>query len=177
MHNTEDKRWWVTEYRKQEDVFVQEIAPQLGLKAIINPRKETNPYVPDLIVDGRIADLKCQITPFFKSKSFYGIPNQYAITFNQKDYINYSTNYPDIVIYFWVNWKTTSLQIGNDLYKVKPMEGIWRAEFTKIQKKIENKQVSLHSYIRRENDIIGNGRDSYVMDCRDFQELYLKGEQ
>jgi hypothetical protein len=50
MHNTEDKQWWVIEYRKNEDDFVNLVAPKLGLKAEINPEKEKNPFAPDLLV-------------------------------------------------------------------------------------------------------------------------------
>lgn len=173
MHDTEDKNWWVIEGRRKEDIFVQEVAPQLKINAIINPDKKTNPYGPDLIVDGAIADLKCQETPFFKSYSLYRIPNQYAVTFNYKDYINYRKNYPNIVLFFWIYWKELEKIVGSVTYTVKPMSGIWKVNFNKLLGWIETGKVPLHQYLRRVNDSAGNAKDSYIFDIRKFDELLL----
>ena len=39
-----------------------------AIDAEINPEKKTNPYAPDIIMNGKISDLKTQTLPFFKSK-------------------------------------------------------------------------------------------------------------
>jgi len=176
LHNTEDKKWWVISGREKEDLFVNEVCPNLGIGAVINPEKETNPYVPDLLVHGRLADLKCQETPFFRSGSLYQIPSQYAVTFNRKDYLHYSLKYPDIVIYFWIDWKSLSKDVHGHIYKVNPMAGVWVADFQKIREKIECGKAPLHSYMRRSNDVIGNAKDSYLFDVRHFQCLYVREE-
>jgi hypothetical protein len=174
MHNTEDKQWWVLEYRKNEDDFVNLVAPKLGLKAEINPEKETNPFAPDLIVNEKLADLKCQQTPFFKSNVFYKIPNQYAVTFNHKDYVNYSEKYPDITIYYWIDWQLLSKTIRGETFTVEPMSGIWRVHFSRIKAMIETQKTNLHTYLRRTEDSVGNAKDSYVFDLRSFENLFLK---
>jgi hypothetical protein len=174
MHNTEDKDWWVINWRKEEDSFVNIVAPRINILATINPEKQNNPYAPDLIVNGELADLKCQQTPFFKSYSLYKIPNQYAITFNKKDFIRYKEKYPSIVIYYWLDWKELEKTIRGFTYKVKPMTGIWRVNFSFLKGKIESKKVFLHEYQRRTNDTQGNARDSYVFDVREFENLFIK---
>jgi len=109
MHDTEDKQWWVIEWRRKETLFVDEVCPRLGLKARINPAKKHDPFAPDIVVQGVLADLKCQQTPFFKAGELYGIDPQFAVTFNQKDHLRYNERYPDIVIYYWLDWQVVSL--------------------------------------------------------------------
>ena len=75
VHDTEDKEWWVVEWQNHENLFVSEVCPRLNLVAQINPAKKHSPYAPDLIVQGRLADLKCQQPPFFKSGVQYGVLN------------------------------------------------------------------------------------------------------
>lgn len=105
MHNTEDKKWRVIEWEKKEELFVSDVAPWLKIKAIINPEKQNDPYAPDLYdVEGKVADLKCQQAPFFKSGVLYQIPNQYAVTFNNKGFKRYNKRYPSIAIYYWLDW-------------------------------------------------------------------------
>jgi hypothetical protein len=84
------------------DEFIKICNERLGLKARINPDKGENSYALALIVDGRLADLKVQNTPFFKAREKYGVDPTYAITFNRKDYNSYKSKYLDIDIYFWV---------------------------------------------------------------------------
>jgi hypothetical protein len=171
MHSTEDKRWWVDTWRREEDAFVEHVCPMLGLQGTINPEKDTNPYAPDLVVEGRLADLKCQRTPFFKASSLFGIDLQFAVTFNRKDFVRYTTQYPDLVIYFWVDWHQLSMVIGGASYAVEPMSGIWRVKFEALAQAINERAVQLHEYQRRRNDNSGNARDSYVFDLRKFECL------
>ena len=85
MHNTEDKAWWVVHGATKEEEFVSLVAPQIGLKAEINPEKLKDDYAPDLVIDDdrKIADLKAQNTPFFtvgKTYRGYGEVNTFPDT-------------------------------------------------------------------------------------------------
>lgn len=174
MHNTEDKTFWVNHGRSDEDVFVSDIAPRIGLVAMINPEKKTNPYVPDLVVNNQLAELKHQTTPFFKAEILYKISNQYAVTFNKKDYLNYSANHPDLIIYYWVNWKELSKTIRGEIISVKPLIGVWRIPFSFFSSRIEENKAPLHTYIRRVEDNEGNAKDRYLFDLREFECVYIK---
>lgn len=173
MHNTEDKSWWIKEGVRRELVFVDEICPRIDLHATINPQKKNDPYAPDLLVDGVVAELKSKETPFFRAMDRYRIATQFAITFDVKDYRRYSSYYPDIAVYFWVEWKQLESLIGGKKYRVDPMFGVWRAPMQLIDKLIKEKSAKYHAYQRRQNDTVGNSKDSFVFDLRWFQELLL----
>jgi len=175
MHDTEDKDWWVIAGGKKEEQFVKEICPRICLDAQINPAKEKDKYAPDLLVEGKLADLKCQQTPFFRAWERYRIPHQFAVTFNHKDYLRYTAKYPNLVIYYWVDWKETKKKIGNTIYIVQSMSGVWRVGFPTLSAMIAGKKVDLHPYERRRNDTQGNAKESYVFDCREFEKLFYKG--
>lgn len=167
IHNTEDKDFWVKLGAGKEKYFVHSVAPLVPLNAIINPDKEHNDYAPDLLVDGALADLKVQNTPFFTAQFLYGIPAQYAVTFNNKDFERYSLLYPDILIVFWISWD----QISYKELTVKPMAGVWSCPFKDMAKSIKSKQIQLHKYKRRQEDTKGNAKESYVFDIRNFKLL------
>lgn len=80
--SNQDKDWWVEAWRHAEDRFVDHEARSLGLSATINPAKAADPYAPDLVVDGSLADLKCQSTPFFRAHDLYGLDPRFAVTFS-----------------------------------------------------------------------------------------------
>src|SRR3989344_8017214 len=105
-HDTEDKSWWLLHGAQLEERFVEVCCKHLHLSAAINPVKITNPTAPDLVVNGRLADLKTQNTPFFTAAR-YGLDPRFAVTFNRKDYERYKRFYPDIDIYYWVDWTQT----------------------------------------------------------------------
>lgn len=158
--STEDKAWWVLEGARKEVEFVERVCPQIGISAIINPEKEKNPYAPDLLVDGKLADLKTQNTPFFTAGLRFGISPQFAVTFNHKDYVRYYRLYPEIEIYFWIDWQTH--RWGRIF--ITPMIGVWHASFDDIREQVIASQK--HAYKRRTNDRKGNARESYVLDLR-----------
>jgi len=148
MHDWNDKLWWCKYGEELEREFVDNIAPSYGLNAIINPEKETDVYAPDLVVNGEIADLKVQVTPFFTSDN-----PQWCVTFNFKSRKLYTLYYPDIVIYFFVHWRT--LKWRNVI--VEPLYGVWRVRLRDMD------FSTLHEY--------KNGKKSYLMDLRDFERL------
>ena len=89
--NNQDRFAYYRLGEKYEDKFV-EICQANNIEAGINPEKETNPYAPDLIMNGKVSDLKTQTLPFFKSEKIYNIPPEDAISLNRKDVERYKKN-------------------------------------------------------------------------------------
>jgi hypothetical protein len=168
MISTQDKGWWVEAGLAKEHDFVERILPALGIEGEINPAKEHDPYAPDLLVGGRLADLKSQRHPFFTA-SRYGIDPQYAVTFNVKDLRRYIERYPLIDLFFWVDWHEVS-GFGTT---VEPLVGVWRAWFPTIERLALNGTAKLHAYQQRQDDTRGNAKASYVFDVRYL--TYLDG--
>jgi hypothetical protein len=165
--NNLDRDYWYEEGIKREFFFVEHIAPKLGLEASINPEKETNPYAPDLVVNGKISDLKAQTTPFFKAGT-YGKDAQYTVTFNGKDLTRYKANYPEIHIYFWINWRCWHTQYG---ITTKPLRGCWGTSLERIERLISLNRCPLHRYKRADVDPTNNAPDSYLIDVRDLTHI------
>lgn len=163
MHDTEDKRWWCKHGNELEEQFVS-CCHRIGLDAVINPDKRTNVYAPDLIVDGMLADLKAQTTPFFSAGS-YGMNPRFTVTFNRKDFLRYRELYPDITVYFWINWQ----QVEWKDVRVKPLSAVFRAPFPHLSRFILSGQAVEHQYQRRSNDRSGNARSSFLIDARTFE--------
>ncbi|MCL2683007.1 MAG: hypothetical protein FWE63_05950 [Bacteroidales bacterium] len=162
-HDLQDKGPWCSHGVSKEETFVNRYGEQFSIA--INPEKSTNIYAPDLLNTSNniIGDLKTQNTPFFQAKGRYNINPQYAVTFNVKDYIRYSTSYPSIEMYFWVYWEIVKFQ-GTNTIEVDPMEGIWFIPFQNLIEVIKTSPI--HTYQQRMNDTKGNARDSYVLDLQ-----------
>lgn len=168
--NTERRELWYTWGEDAEKDFIRKVVPQIGIDIRRNPEKDHCAWAIDLFdyTNNRYADLKVQETPFFSSGSakycYRGerYDPTYTVTFNKKDYENYSKTHPDCDIYFWVNWKQLELTFpdGSALY-VQPIHGVWRASFSVMSKLIQQGEVSLHTYQHRVNDD-HNARDSYM---------------
>jgi hypothetical protein len=129
VRDTEDKLAWCADGVERENDFVARVAPALKLDAKINPEKETNIYAPDLVVNGVVSDLKSQTTPFYTARRMFrnvkrpqGIDPQYAVSFNRKDYLRYKEHYPNLDVYFWVEW----MALEGFGTKVRPLVGIYR---------------------------------------------------
>lgn len=159
-HNLQDKGVWCRDGATEEEVFVENYGEKLGL--IVNPDKRINPYVPDLVntKNDLLADLKTQNTPFFQAQTRFGFTPQYAVVFNEKDRLRYSNRYPEIEIYFWVDWQAVRF-VGNTEIKVQPMTGIWFIPFKKLDQVLQNSP--LHHYAQRRNDRQGNAKSSRVL--------------
>lgn len=163
-HDLQDKGVWCVSGASQEEGFVQKYGKYLSL--VINPAKDTDPYVPDLknTDTGIIADLKTQNTPFFQSKSRFGIDPQFAVVFNGKDRERYKRLYPDIDIYFAVDWQVVGFVSGNNKTTVEPMVGVWRIPFKELDKVLDT--APFHEYQQRVGDTRGNAKGSYVLDLQ-----------
>ena len=165
-HDTEDRGWWYLHGEALENKFVNLCQSKFKLNAQINPEKQHNRYAPDLLVDGKIADLKTQNTPFF-SASRYKIEPRYAVTFNRKDYERYKKLYPQIVIYFWLDWTQTVSKWGS----VEYYGGFFYLPFSDLAALIEAGAAE-HHYIHRKHPDDMNAKSSFVLDIRKFKALF-----
>ncbi|AUJ61376.1 hypothetical protein B6257_12700 [Bacillus velezensis] len=114
-----------------------------------------------------MSDLKTQNTPFFTARKYKYNP-QYTVTFNKNDADRYRENYPNIDIYFWVDWiavryfkKSTNPNYRDTDIRVNPMHGVWKVSFKDLDEII--KFAPLHKYKERVNDYQGNARESYLI--------------
>lgn len=165
-HDTEDKNWWYMHGEKLEEQFITLCQERLKIDAEINPEKAIDNTAPDLIVEGIIADLKTQNTPFFTAGR-YKIDPRYAVTFNRKDYERYKTKYPDIVIYFWLDWMQTKWRNC----EVNYLGGIYRIPFKKLAEIIE-KGAPEHIYMHRQAPGDRNAKSSFLLDVRKFEKIF-----
>ncbi|WP_422083410.1 hypothetical protein [Ulvibacterium sp.] len=157
------KSTWCKDGESIEEAFVSRYGRALDLQ--MNPDKKTDPYAPDLLEKGEfLADLKTQNTPFFKARKLYGIEPSYAIVFNRKDARRYHKVYPDIIIYFWVEWHSVKFVMGNFQQTVGYINGVWRIPFKNLVELL--KVAPEHSYQQRKNDNKGNAKSSFVLDIR-----------
>ena len=175
IFNTEDRDRWYELGNNEELDFINNVVPRIGLDIIINPEKASIPWAIDLFdcTNNRYADLKTQNTPFFYCFQYMynGQPYDpsYTVTFNKKDYEYYYSNYPECDIYFWVNW--TQLEY-RDIY-VQPINGVWKASFSRMAELIHENAVALHTYMHRTNDD-HNARESFLFNLLDesvFQRI------
>ncbi|WP_181306735.1 hypothetical protein [Rufibacter sp. XAAS-G3-1] len=163
-HDLQDKGVWCQFGVKKEEAFVQLFGTQLHVA--INPEKSHNKYAPDLLrlQDQQLGDVKVQNTPFFQAKSRYALDPQWAVVFNEKDFLRYKAHYANIEIYFWVDWQALRFEQGASRINVSPMTGVWQISFADISKLIAD--APLHEYQQRFNDNKGNARGSYVLNLQ-----------
>ncbi|MBI6882942.1 hypothetical protein [Pseudomonas putida] len=175
--DTEDKMRWCREGEVYEQMFVEKMNLHSYLTVQINPEKNSNPMAPDLLVPGYgLCDLKAQRTPFFTA-SRYNISPDDAITLNIKDVIRYRELYPEIGIFFWINWQNN--KAANDRFKpVKYKWGVYFATIGDVLSLIDNGIAKTHEYQHRKQpegegsrlQSIGmnkekNATKSFVLDC------------
>lgn len=184
VHNTEDKKYWLKFGEQKEKEFCTLMTTIQGMSVKIHPMKSIKPTVPDLIARGRLADLKVQQVPFFKSHIF-GVNIKYACTFNVKDYLRYKTLYPNIVIYFWLDRPNETKTIGGRNYTSKRYSAIYEIPFSTIDYWVTNNMVKLHSYGRRKDtsggfgllegviDDKNNAKGSYVLDLSRVEPMIV----
>lgn len=164
-HDLQDKGAWCEIGVAKEAAFINRFGGKLGL--IINPDKMSNPFAPDLLNtrNNALGDLKTQNTPFFKVSQMYGFNPQYTVVFNEKDKVRYAASYPDIEIYFAVDWIVTEFRQSGKSIEVEPMFGIWRIPFQRLLEVIE--KAPYHEYMQRRGDTKGNAKGSYVLNLQD----------
>jgi hypothetical protein len=162
LHDVEDKTSWCEFGMMKENEFIQKYGLPLNLK--INPEKTLDKYAPDLLeADGVYGDLKTCTTPFFTAGR-YSLDPRFTVTFNQKDQIRYVENYPDINIWFWVDWKTISYENPHSKIIIEPLSGIWMIPFKKLSMLLE--KAPLHQLQKRIFDDKGNGKANFLIDLR-----------
>lgn len=166
--HTEDKLSYCKFGVEKELEFVKDIVPQLGLDIVINPDKELNKYAPDLLYNNELADLKTQLAPFFTAGRYNKDP-QYTVTINKKDLVRYWTRYRDITIFFWIRFKSEYR------FKVRTQElhGVWKTDLDTLYQLKSQDKLPIHSYINRQDDKLGNAKDSYLVDLRDLTQIKL----
>lgn len=157
------KSLWYKDGERIEEAFVKKHGESLDLS--INPEKTGNPYAPDLVYQkDKLADLKTQNTPFFKAKNLYGIDATYAVVFNRKDAVRYYRKYPDIIIYFWVEWHSVKFKMGSNTIEVGYINGVWKIPFQNLIGLLT--KAPLHEYQQRKDDKKGNATSSFVLDIQ-----------
>jgi hypothetical protein len=165
-HDTEDRVWWLRYGEKLEDQFVGFMSETLHIAAVRNPAKETDPTAPDLIVEGVLAEVKTQNTPFFTAAR-HGFEPRFAVSFNRKDYDYYSRCYPELIVYFWVDWK----QLEGYGTRIEYFGGIFRLPFPKLKALIDSSERE-HHYLHRKHDTQRNAKSSFLVDVRKLEAVF-----
>jgi len=174
VHDTEDKDWWVGAGRRRRRAFVETVALSIGLDVELGPDEEDSGQ-PDLYAGGVPSDLHCQTTPFFKAEERYGIPAQFAVTFNRDEYLRYLEGSGGVQLIWWVNWDVTHMTIGRRDYTVPKIAGVWIVPVDEVVETIRSGKAPLHVYRRRVLDMRGNAKESYILDLREFRRLTPQG--
>lgn len=156
--DTEDKQAWCKYGEQLEKEFVANSAfHNTAFK--INPDKETNPYVYDLVME-TAADLKSCKTPWRLSEKMFGIPSKYAVTIDDKDIQRYRELYPSITLIFDVDYPDYTAVHFTDIWRIFELIGTGLAH--------------RHVYQKRVNDTRGNAKTSWVFDVRYIPEIKRK---
>ena len=171
--DNQNKLDWCKYGNVMEYVFIGLYGEDLGL--IINPSKQISKdgkFAPDLydVNRSRIADLKHVQEPFFKAQELYSLDPNFTVTLNRKDCERYYRKYPEIDIYFWVQWESQS-RYG---IQVAGMESVYRVPLkTLIQAGVRG-ELHEHHYKERTNDTAGNAKSSFVFDIRGYSECLIE---
>lgn len=151
---------WYQIGKKCEVAFITKMSA-LGFDCIINPDKRTNKKLPDLYVNGRLAELKTQLTHFYSFEKHYGIHPTRAVTINHKDVQYYSTCYPDLDIYIWLSKQPL---VRKDII-LPAMDEVWHVHIQTLMKLCETAPTHEYSYRR---NVVGQAKCSYVLSTDNF---------
>lgn len=158
-----DKKSWI-DYGDQCEFDFVKMMNKAGFVAEINPEKTMNVYAPDLIVNGRVAELKTRRSPFFMSQKKYGIDPNYAVTINTRDVDRYASENPGMMIFFWTTYnKETRYGV-----EIAGIDGVWAIRMDKLYRLTRDAPV--HKYVSRDGSG-GNKTESYVVDLNDMEQL------
>lgn len=149
----------------KERLFVRMIAPKYGLSAEIHPAKESDKYHPDLLVDGKIADLKAKEEPFFMALDMFKIDPQYCVSFDVHDMERYAKLFPEIEIYFWVNWSVVVKEFRGWTYRVDQVNSVWVGTLDEINQH----HVAVHK--RKALPAESSHEEGMILDVRKLREL------
>jgi hypothetical protein len=170
VHDPQDREHW-HQYGVTKELALVEFLhrnPGIGLIAKMNPAKEDSPFPPDLVVDGVISELKTQNTPFFKAQTRYGLDPQWAVSFNEADFLNYRVNHRGMPIYFWVEWQTLR-GYGVTLH---PLSCIYRMSYDLMCSMVPT--AKLHRYQNRGGPGDKNKPTSYGLDLHRMEMIYQR---
>jgi hypothetical protein len=135
LHQLQNRGVWYKHGNTKEEVFINAYGQTLGV--VINPDKENDPTLPDLVFQEHLADLKCQNTPLFYADKDYKTPAQYAVTFNLKDALHYGPlgkHYERLTIFYWIDWVARKMiTSGNREYAVDKLTGVWRIDYSRLE--------------------------------------------
>ena len=97
---------------------------------------------------------------------------RFTVTFNRKDYERYKALYPNIAIYFWLDWTQTTWQDRHVDY----LGGVFRLPFAGVAALIE-KGAPEHTYKYRQAQGDLNAKSSFLLDIRRFDEIFSSDSQ
>jgi hypothetical protein len=143
---------WYEHGATQEMIFVKRYGDKLGV--CINPEKRSKPTAPDLLYKNNLSDLKCQHTPLFTAGK-YGIDPTFAVTFNLKDALNYGQwghSYKNFSVFYWVHWTAVKMKMYDKTYKAKPLNGLWRVDFSKPEELRRSSPIHWYNQRNRCNE-------------------------
>jgi len=151
--DNQDKQAWCRKGESLERAFAAR-APIQGWGIAMNPAKHTDPYSHDHIATVPM-DLKTMDTQWRKSEELFGIPPEFAVSINQKDFVRYKKLYPNILIVLDVKW----------------LDRCFILTLTRARKLIREQRAKTHEYKDRKDDTRGNAKVSYVFDIRDLDAI------
>lgn len=173
----QDKKAWVEYGVRCEERFLAAMADLSHVVIKQSPERirGENKAVDFFIHGWGYCDLKTQNKPFFLAQKKFGIDPNKAVTFNHKDYVNYTTHLEkglDVGLFFWVEWKTLEApRLGSTSYRW----GVYFMRFSEIKKIIDDQLTVPHHYnnrkgesgshfmVERKMNQQGNAQASYVL--------------
>ena len=189
FNDLDNKAFWCNHGENKEYAFIKIMSKiESPYKVDIHPKKKTDPYHPDLLVNHNGGDLtgevKVKNSPLFIAEK-YNVSPQYALTMDLKDSFNYNKwleRGDDIVIFIWVKWEAHEMQLTNKTYRVEPMRGVWMTTFSKLRAlEKSNNPPGIHWYydgFRRPPEYDPHHASSIVQDWCDeligFEPRLLK---
>lgn len=148
----EDKRSWCKLGEEHERDFLIRLFNS-GVSMIQNPAKKHDKFSHDFFGMFPL-DLKTVRTEF-RTAGRYGVDPKYAVTLNLKDVERYRKLYPNMIIVFDVMMEHYS--------------GIHLVCLQSLLMRLD--KLPIHEYQNRVDDMNGNAKASYVIDCRMFPKL------
>ena len=146
----QDKKAYVEWGGAQEYPFTQRGAVK-GWRFAMNPEKAHNPFAHDMLACVPI-DLKTMDRQWDHSERMFGIPSQWAVSINTKDFVKYARECPNIIIVLDVRW----------------LDAVYTLTLDRARHLIGWGKAKRHFYKKRVNDQKGNCKDSFVFDLRDL---------